>query len=92
MALMSAAIGLDGALQRGEGSVSAARLGEGQYEIEFGRDVTGCVYVASASIFQPTALITQARVGKPNWVYVGVFSPNGTPFDAGFSLLVFCGR
>ncbi|MFD1703655.1 hypothetical protein ACFSCV_11650 [Methylopila henanensis] len=91
MALMSATIGSNGALQRGEGAVSAARLDVGQYEIEFGRDVTACNHTAT-NTYQPATLLAQPRLGKPNWVYVASYHPDGFRIDSGFNLLVFCGR
>jgi hypothetical protein len=89
----------DGSLARGRGAVSAAQLGvDGEYEVLFDRDVSGCTYVASggeATTFPPddAVVFTVApREGNPNAVFVlewdGILGIDS--YSSGFHLVVVC--
>lgn len=93
MALMAAFVASDGALIRGSGVTSAAKLGTGSYLVQFDRpvsldDPTGCFFVGN-SYFQDV-IVTPTRQ-PPNGVSVATKSA-GNFVDASFYLLVYCAR
>src|SRR5262245_2487505 len=57
MAIFGAYVDQDGTLLRGSGITGSAKLGTGQYDVVFGRDVSNCFYNVT-SIFggQPAAV------------------------------------
>jgi hypothetical protein len=94
-----AVVNLDGTLARGSGAVSSAQLGtDGEYEVVFNRDVTGCAYVAAggeATTFPADDAITvgaSRREGNPNAVYLIEYDAilNQDSYSSGFHLIVTC--
>lgn len=79
------------------GNAGPAAVGDGQYEVVFDRDVTGCAYVATLGlgvleiVTVPHGGITvEPRVMKPNGVFLSTFDETATAADSGFHLAVFC--
>jgi len=87
-----AEIGPTGNVLKGRGVVGASQpFGEGTYEVNFNRDVTGCTYQATSAEYPGAILLAEPRNDVPNGVYVEpaeVFE--GSPIDNQFSLAVFC--
>jgi hypothetical protein len=90
-----AVVNTDGTLARSSGGVTSASLGvDGQYSVNFGRDVSHCAYVGtidySAGGYQGELSATP-REGNVNAVFVQtyVFDP-GIDANLPFHLVVFC--
>lgn len=84
-----------GSLVRGERVVSAARLGEGIYSVEFNRDVSQCAYSVTAYAENGGLPIRIASVSTggdipADDVVVGMYNTSGFFSDAGFSLVLSC--
>ncbi|MFD1702018.1 hypothetical protein ACFSCV_03280 [Methylopila henanensis] len=98
MALMSAAVRMDGSLVRGEGAQSAVNLAKGAYEVSFGRDITNCALTATIGVVEafdtPPSLfaVVSPRAGDPSAVFLRILDVNGTLTNGPFHLTVFCGR
>src|SRR5262245_57528381 len=91
-ASFSAAIDRNGATTFGVGVQSSSRTRGGVYVIEFRRDLTSCIMVASVRERQVGFASVQHPVkGLPgNVVKVFTFSPAGAPTNLSFNLLVNC--
>jgi hypothetical protein len=82
----------NGTKARGIGTV--IKYGVGQYEVQFGHNVTAGVYVATigrgdACCIPPAGEISVApRLSTPNAVFVQTRTSAGTPTDLGFHLVV----
>ena len=68
------------------GMASIVRSSAGRYTIQAGRDVTGCLYVATAQVPGVTAVTDQASTTAVN-VYL---DDSATPQDGYFDLVLFC--
>jgi hypothetical protein len=91
----SAVVSGGGQLIRGRGVTSAARSGEGRFQVLFNRDVRGCVYVASVggtSAAAPSTgqALTYSLASNVNGVAVRTTSSAGALSDRSFHLLVSC--
>jgi hypothetical protein len=88
---MSALINGTGTVARHSRVVSSQKLGTGQYEVVFDRDVTTCTYVASLkNNSDGGGTETDPRAGVPNGVFVGTRDDAGTLDDRAFYLQVTC--
>lgn len=91
-----AAVGADGALVRGSGVASAARLDAGVYEVVFAADVRNCVYaatIASADLPAATLRGQVAVIGSASserGLRVETQTSSGTNIDRPFHLAVLC--
>jgi hypothetical protein len=90
-----AVVNTDGSLARSSGGVTSASLGvDGQYSVNFGRNVSHCAYVGtidySAGGYEGE-LSAAPREGNVNAVFVQtyVFNP-GIDANLPFHLVVFC--
>jgi hypothetical protein len=89
-----AVVNADGTLARGFRAASAQRLGLGNYEVVFKRDVTNAAYVASIGLAgsigaaNPGEITVVGRNGNAKGVFVTTHSSAGAPADAGFHLAV----
>jgi hypothetical protein len=106
MALMFAVVGGDGTLLRGAGVVSAAldnSSGGGMYYVVFDRDVSGCVYTATAGIadtrsgsggssLTPGVVTVSSLSGTPDGVFVETYDFVGNHLSLAFHLTVFCAK
>ena len=93
MAIMSARVNSDGSLAAGEGATSSSLISAfpGAYQVDFGRDVTRCVY--SVTPFFDARPFAEPRSGAPNAVFVQTNAYNSTSGqNTPFYLLVYCGR
>jgi hypothetical protein len=85
----------DGTLARSSGGVTSASLGvDGQYSVNFGRDVSNCAYVATIDYSDSAnegEVSVSPRDGTVNAVFVQTF-PFSPAMDADlpFYLAVFC--
>jgi hypothetical protein len=84
-----------GVVQRESGVTGAGKLGTGDYEVTFGRDVSGCTYQATigsaTATPAPSGEVGAARrEGNANAVRVTTFTSDGTPADRTFELTVNC--
>jgi hypothetical protein len=86
---MSAEISSSGAYVRGSRVVSVTHIGTGSYQVDFDRDVSGCVYNAT-SYFYGTIVEVEPRSGDAHGVYIGAADYNGTGVDTYFYLTVTC--
>jgi hypothetical protein len=84
-----AVINVSGTTGRGSGVTGSAKVGTGQYEVVFNRDVTTCSYQATMSVTQGE-VIAQPRSLVPNGVFVGTYTSAGAAADKAFHLAVFC--
>jgi hypothetical protein len=84
----------------GIGLLASQRLGVGQYEVIFRRNISLCVYVATvgdrdAGVSPPGIAVTDLRAGEPRGVFVSTYSIVGgalTPTDRDFQILITCAR
>lgn len=87
-----------GALQRSAGTLSAGRLGAGQYEVTFNQDIRECAYLAnvgspvdiSNAASQQGFAVTGKKFGTAHTVRINTRANNGTSADRPFYLLVVC--
>lgn len=91
MAMMSAAVAPDGSLIHGAGAVAAGYSGATRaYTVTFARPLAGCV-----SAVTPKALVFAATTESTftdRAVQVVMQGSGGLAVQAGFELIVFCGR
>lgn len=86
--------GGNGAVVRGFGVTSAARLGVGMYQVVFSHDVTGSAYVGTIGLTgsdgqSPAGEIAVVgRSGVANGVFVQTFNSAGAFADRSFHLAV----
>ncbi|MEV4754650.1 hypothetical protein AB0J86_06000 [Micromonospora sp. NPDC049559] len=89
-----AVVAANGALVRGFGVISSARLAVGQYQVVFAHDVTGSAYVGTTGLtgnvgVAPSGQIAVVgRAGIANGVFVETFSGAGAAADRAFHLAV----
>jgi hypothetical protein len=93
--VMDAVVQSDGTLVRGKGATDASKLSTGKYEVDFGRKVSNCAYVATigdpSTGVAPSGEITVAtRSGNPDAVFVETNNSSGTTSDRPFHLQVSC--
>jgi hypothetical protein len=88
-------VDVDGTLLRSSGGVTSASLGvDGQYSVDFGRDVSQCAYLAtidySAGGYEgEVSLAPRESNVKAVFVQTYIFDP-GMDADMPFYLAVFC--
>ncbi|WP_433537409.1 hypothetical protein ACQPZK_06430 [Micromonospora sp. CA-249363] len=84
-------VNANGTKVRGTGTV--IKYGAGQYEVQFGVNVSTGAYLATISsanscCIPPAGEATVApRLGTPNAVFVQTYNSSGVPADLGFTLL-----
>lgn len=88
---MAAVVASDGNLIDSNRASDANRLAQGQYEVIFDRDISDCVYTASAAnVSSGTEVVVDPRAGTPNAVFVKTANSAGTAIDAKFFVEVVC--
>jgi hypothetical protein len=87
-----AEISATGKVLKGSGVVSAKQpFGEGTYEVNFNRDVTGCTYQATSSSYPGMFVLVEPRDNDPDGVYVETTKEvKGPSVNDQFDLAVFC--
>jgi len=91
-----AVVNADGTLARRRNAVSAARLGTGQYEVVFRKDVRKCAYAGTIGLSgsvgssAPGEITVVGRFGNDRGVFVTTHSSAGAFGDLGFHLAVHC--
>jgi hypothetical protein len=90
-----ASVNSSGSFARSVGTTSAGRLDDGQYEVVFNKDVSGCGYVATLGNATtdksgPGEVSVAPRKDKANAVFVATFNSAGVATDKSFFLSVFC--
>jgi hypothetical protein len=84
----------DGTLARGGGAASATKLGTGQYQVLFKRDVNRGAFLATiglsadAGASPPGEIIVNLRVGTTNGIFVQTSNSTGAVEDRSFHLAV----
>ena len=92
----TAVVTAGGAVVRGRGIASGARVDEGRYHLVFDRNVQQCVYLGSlggpGAVFQPPSgqITTASLQGNGNGVLVLTRSSDGSALDRPFHLAVSC--
>jgi hypothetical protein len=90
-----AVVNINGTLARGNGVSSSSRIGTGQYQVIFTRNVTTCAYTATVGQPGNTSTdgfaMTALRFGTVNGVFVDTRAAlTGSRSDRPFHLLVSC--
>ena len=94
--VMDAVVKSDGTLVRGKGATDASRLATGQYEVDFGRKVSNCAYVATIGkpgdqgVAESGEITVATRTGNSSAVYVNTNDSSGDNSDRAFHLQVAC--
>jgi hypothetical protein len=93
--VLSAAVNPDGSLARaGQSGTTSARVGTGQYEVDFGRDVSNCVWVAGISSVTAPTTDGQAQIGPRDGnveaIFVLTTNSGGTVTDKPSQVVVVC--
>ena len=93
--VLFANINADATVANSSGSVTSAKLGTGQYEVDFGRDVSACAFVASigsatGSVATEGFIQATDRSADANAVFVQAEDQNGANADRPFVLIVVC--
>lgn len=88
-----AVVDLNGSLVRGSRVTGVTKLGVGQYEVAFNRNVSGCAYVATTTnaYSQALGIFTAGGRFSSNGVYVETKNQGGGLTDGPFNLVVACG-
>ncbi len=83
-----------GAVAGSSGSVTASRLAVGQFEVDFGRNIAGCAFVASVGSsttgLEEGMASASDRSGNAEGVFVQTNSTVGASADLPFQLVVVC--
>lgn len=91
---LAAEVNLDGTISSAPDGITASRLANGQYQVNFPRNVTDCIRVASLGSGLGNAPIgfisTADRFGAPNAVFVLTANTAGTTTDLPFSIALTC--
>jgi hypothetical protein len=92
--VLTANVSADGLLAASSGGVTVAKSGVGQYQVDFGRDVTACVFLATVGRPGAGAAEGQAGTGKQPGNLEGVLVETqdsaGSAANKPFSLAVIC--
>jgi hypothetical protein len=91
----SAVVTATGTLSRGSGTTSAARSGDGQYQVVFNSDVKACTYTATLGDPADGAppggeIAVSSMAGNANGVLVVTRDSAGAAADRPFHLIVSC--
>ena len=94
-AALHAVVGANGTAARNHGLSSATRIGEGSYQVVFGRDVRPCAYTATIGDIGAAApgtgqVATSALASNVNGVRVLTRASDGTASDRPFHLVLSC--
>lgn len=89
VAPMAAEVSNTGALVRGSRVTGVSRLGTGQYEIDFDRNVSACEYAATPFLNSFT-IAAEPRSSNVDGVFVYIETPAGVLSDQLFYLSVTC--
>jgi hypothetical protein len=92
--VLTANVSADGLLAASSGGVTVAKSGIGQYQVDFGRDITACVFLATVGRPGVGTAEGQAGTGKQpgnaEGVLVETQNSDGGAANKPFSLAVIC--
>jgi hypothetical protein len=93
--VLFAQVDADGTLARSSGGVTSTNIGDGRYDVDFGRDVSSCAFVAGQGEAegggaQGAIVGATDRTGEPNAVFVRTKDADGVETDTPFQLVVVC--
>ena len=93
--VLFAQVNSDGTLANSSGGVTTSRLVLGSYEVDFGRNISSCAFVATqgeAGLGSAGGAIIGVtdRVSNLEAVFVSTKDAAGTLFDTAFQLIVVC--
>ena len=84
----------DATVDNSSGSVTAASIGTGLYEVDFGRNISACTAVATIGPSGASSAAGQVNVadrsGNAEAVFVDTNNTAGTGADLPFRLVVVC--
>jgi len=93
MGVMGARIDSDGTILSTSGVTGVTRIGNGQYRVDFDRDVSQCFY--SVNLFSLRASSVQPTVSVANSVTATVWGLSGVSFapeDGQFYIIAYCAK
>ncbi len=95
--VLAARVAADGSLTGTSGTVgvTSSKIGTGQYDVNFGRNVTACTYEASVGTTSGAGIVhgfatVHPRLGTANAVFVQTHNNAGANTDEPFHLIVVC--
>jgi hypothetical protein len=93
--VLFAQIASDGSVSAGSGSITALRLGAGMYEVDFGRTVSSCAFLATQGEAglggAPGAIVAATdRSGNPEATFVTVRDADGVLVDRAVTVVAVC--
>jgi hypothetical protein len=71
-------------------TITATKIATGTYEVGFPRDVSGCIYSATATLGAGTTILVQPRSATPNAVWVQAANSSQAATDTNLYLTVVC--
>jgi hypothetical protein len=86
----SAFVNKNGNTVRSSGVQGASRTSTGQYVVEFSRDVSTCVYVASLYGKKAGSVTARKFPGDPTKIRVYTFAGSSQPKNLAFLVIVSC--
>ena len=94
-AQLFAVVNADGTIARDKGALSTSKITTGEYQVDFARTLTACVFTATVGNAgagsQPPSFVTVAlRAGTQNAVFVETRDATGALADRAFHLWVNC--
>jgi hypothetical protein len=93
--VLYAQVSSDGSLASSSGGATSSRLSAGQFEVDFGRNVSACAFVATqgeagSGSAGGAILGVSDRSGNTEAVFVSVRNEAATLVDRAFQLVVVC--
>jgi hypothetical protein len=93
--VLTAAVAGNGTFVRGSAGVTSSNVGTGRYEVDFGRDMASCTYVATSGnldlfTIAPSVAQTAPRLNNKRAVYVVIRDLAGSGLNDDFFLTVVC--
>jgi hypothetical protein len=91
-----AVVNSNGTLARGRGVTSVSRIGTGQYDVRFSRNITACTWEGTVGLggfggaAAPAIITVAGRIGTNNGLFVTTHGTTGAAADAPFHALVVC--
>ena len=91
MAILGAEIASDASIITGIGVTSSSHISTGQYEVDFNRDVSKCIYNITPFNYS-TSLHAQPRSTNVNGVFIAATYFTSNFMDTQFYISVFCNQ
>lgn len=93
--VLFATVNADGSVQNSSGGVTALNFSTGDYEVDFGRDISQCAFVATPAdpgtgSADAKQINVADRSGNPQAAFVNLEDSSGTDVDESFHLVAVC--